>query len=43
MNGDKGRVVPELERKADDIERGIVWVTGKGVRVDPVVGHIVEG
>jgi len=43
MNGDKGRVVFELEGKADDIERGIGWVTGKGVRVDAVVGHIVEG
>jgi hypothetical protein len=36
-------VVLELERKVDDIERGIVWVTGKGVRVDPVIGDIVEG
>ena len=43
MNGDRGWVVPELEGKADDIERGIARVTGKGVRVDPLVGHIVEG
>lgn len=43
INGDKGWVVLELEGKVDDIERGIVWVTGKGVRVDPVIGDIVEG
>jgi hypothetical protein len=43
MNGDKGWVVLELEGKGEDIERGIVWVTSKGVRVDPVIGDIVEG
>ncbi|MDH4067631.1 MAG: NIL domain-containing protein [Dehalococcoidia bacterium] len=43
INGDKGWVVLELEGKADDIERGIAWITGKGVRVDPIVGDIVEG
>lgn len=43
INGDKGWVVLELEGKVDDIERGIAWVTGKWVRVDPVIGEIVEG
>jgi hypothetical protein len=43
VNGDKGWVVLELEGEGEDIERGIVWVTNKGVRVDPVVGDIVEG
>jgi hypothetical protein len=43
INGDKGWVVLEWEGKGEDIERGIVWVTGKGVRVDPVIGDIVEG
>jgi ABC-type methionine transport system ATPase subunit len=43
VNGDKGWVVLELEGKEENIERGIVWVTSKGVRVDPVVGDIVEG
>ncbi len=43
VNGDKGWVVLELEGERDDIERGIAWVTSKGVRVDPVVGDIVEG
>lgn len=39
----KGWVVLELEGEEDDIEQGIAWVTKKGVRVDPVVGDIVEG
>lgn len=43
INGDKGWVVLELEGNGEDIERGIAWVTGKGVRVDPVIGDIVEG
>lgn len=43
INGDKGWVVLELEGEGEDIERGIVWVTGKGIRVDPVIGDIVEG
>jgi ABC-type methionine transport system ATPase subunit len=42
VNGDKGWVVLELEGEGKDIERGIAWVTGKGVRVDPVGGDIVE-
>ena len=43
VNGDKGWVVLELEGEGEDIERGIAWVIGKGVRVDPVGGDIVEG
>jgi hypothetical protein len=43
VNGDKGWVVLELEGEEEDIERGIAWVTSKGVRVDPVIGDIVEG
>ena len=43
VNGDKGWVVLELEGEGEDIERGIAWVTGKEVRVDPVGGDIVEG
>lgn len=40
---DRGWVVMELEGDNEDIEHGIAWVTAKGVRVDPVVGDIVEG
>lgn len=43
VNGGKGWVVLELEGRREDIERGIAWVTNKGVRVDPAVGDIVEG
>ena len=39
----KGWVVLELEGEEKDIEQGIAWVTSKGVRVDPVIGDIVEG
>ena len=39
----KGWVVLELEGEEEDIEAGITWVTSKGVRVDPVIGDIVEG
>ena len=39
----KGWVVLELEGEENDIEQGITWVTSRGVRVDPVVGDIVEG
>jgi len=39
----RGWVVLELEGEEGDIEQGIAWVTSKGVRVDPVVGDVVEG
>ena len=43
ISEDKGWVVLELEGEEKDIEQGIAWVTSKGVRVDPVIGDIVEG
>ncbi len=43
ISDDKGWVVLELEGKEKAIEDGIVWVISKGVRVDPVIGDIVEG
>ena len=43
VSENKGWVVLELEGDEAGIERAIAWVTGKGVRVDPVVGDIVEG
>ena len=39
----KGWAVLELDGEEEEIEMGIVWVTSKGVRVDPVTGDIVEG
>ncbi len=43
VSENKGWVVLELEGEEKDIEQGIAWVTSKGVRVDPIIGDIVEG
>jgi len=43
VSEDRGWVVLELEGEEKEIEQGIAWVTAKGVRVDPVIGDIVEG
>ena len=43
VSEDRGWVVLELEGEEKEIEDGIAWVTSKGVRVDPVIGDIVEG
>lgn len=43
VSANRGWVVLELEGDEKDIEQGIAWVTGMGVRVDPVTGDIVEG
>lgn len=43
ISEDKGWMVLELEGQEEEIERGIGWVISKGVRVDPVIGDIVEG
>jgi hypothetical protein len=40
---DRGWVILELDGDLEEIERGLDWVTSKGVRVDPVQGDIVEG
>ena len=39
----KGWVVLELEGEEKEIEQGIAWVKSKKVRVDPIIGDIVEG
>jgi len=39
----KSWIVLELEGDEEEIEQGIAWVTSKGVRVDPVIGDVVEG
>lgn len=38
-----GWVVLELEGDAAEIERSLAWAQERGVRVDPVVGDVVEG
>lgn len=40
---DKGWVILELEGEESAIEAGIAWVLERGVRVDPVLGDVVEG
>ena len=43
ISQDRGWVVLELEGEEAAIEKAIAWVSDKGIRVDPVVGDIVEG
>jgi len=43
MSEDRGWVVLELEGSPEEIERGIAWVTARGVRVDPAIGDSIEG
>jgi ABC-type methionine transport system ATPase subunit len=43
ISEDKGWVVLELEGEECEIEKGIAWVTSEGVRVDPVIGDVMEG
>lgn len=40
---DMGWVVLELDGEKEEIERGLQWVSSTGVRVDPVVGDVMEG
>ena len=39
---DSGWMIIELEGVEEDIEQGIAWVTGKGVKVEPA-NDFVEG
>ena len=38
-----GWVVLELEGEPEEIDRSVTWAEGKGVRVDPIIGDVVEG
>ena len=40
---DTGWVILELDGEHDEIERGVAWVTSRGVRVDPVPGDVLDG
>ena len=40
---DAGWVVLELAGDEAEVTRSIDWVIEKGVRVDPIVGNVVEG
>ena len=39
---EKGWVVLEMEGEEKEIEQGIAWVAGRGVRVDPAIGYVME-
>jgi len=43
VSEDKGWVVLEMEGNEKAIEEGIEWLSSRKIRVDPVVGDIVEG
>ena len=43
VSEDRGWVMLEMEGREEDIEQSIAWVISRGVRVDPVIGDIVEG
>jgi len=43
VSENKGWVALELEGEEENIEQGITWVTSRGVRVDPIIGDIMEG
>jgi len=43
VSENRGWVVLELEGEEAEIEQGIAWVISKGVRVDPIIGDVVEG
>ena len=38
-----GWVVLELDGEDAEIERGLAWVSTTGVRVDPVIGDVIDG
>lgn len=40
---DRGWVVLEVEGSQNDIAKALEWVNGKGIRIDPVSGDVVEG
>ncbi len=43
VSENRGWVVLELEGEENDIAEGIAWVNSKGIRIDPIVGDVVEG
>ncbi|MBT3363845.1 MAG: FeS-binding protein [Chloroflexi bacterium] len=42
VSENKGWVMLELEGEENNIDKGLEWVESTGVRVDPVLGNIVE-
>ena len=43
IRADSGWVVLELQGDEEEIEKGVQWAISNGVRVDPIVGDVIEG
>lgn len=43
VTDDRGWAIIELEGEEKEIDAGIDWVKSLGIRVDPVIGDVVEG
>lgn len=43
VQASEGWVVLELTGDEKEIQRGLAWVSSAGVRVDPVIGDVIEG
>lgn len=43
VDAKSGWVTLELDGDSAEIDRSLAWAQGKGVRVDPVDGDVIEG
>ena len=43
VHADVGWVILELDGAEAEIDLALAWATGKGVRVDPIAGDVLEG
>ncbi len=43
VHADVGWVILELDGAEAEIDMALAWAAGKGVRVDPLAGDVIEG
>ncbi|MCH7593881.1 MAG: NIL domain-containing protein [Chloroflexi bacterium] len=43
VHTDVGWVILELDGAEAEIDMALAWAAGKGVRVDPLTGNVIEG
>ena len=43
IRANSGWVILELQGDEEEIEKGVQWAISSGVRVDPIVGDVIEG
>jgi|TARA_B110000263_G_scaffold213107_1_gene196924 hypothetical protein len=43
VHADVGWVILELDGAEAEIDLALAWASGKGVRVDPLSGNVIEG